>query len=82
MKIREMLEREKYINDTIDDFSKRVRAAENEIQFLDRDKEIRIPVGTAKKIADCLDWLQEIFTQNINNISVYDVSIKSLPEMR
>ena len=78
MNIREMLEREKYINDTIDYFSKRVRASENEIQLFDRDKVIRIPVGTAKKIADCLDWLQKIFTQNINSISVNEVGIKSI----
>lgn len=80
MNIREMLERERYINDTIDKFAKRTRGMESMIGW--EDSYIKLNVNEARQIVDCLDWLKEIFTQNINSISVYEVSIKSLPEMR
>lgn len=80
MKIREMLEREKYINDTIDKFAKRTRGMESMIGW--KDSYIKLNVNEAQQIAECLDWLKEIFTQNINSFSVYEVSIESLPEMR
>ena len=75
MKIRELLEREKYIDDTIDKFAKRTRNMEAHI-----GPGINISVNDAKQIATCLDWLHAIFKQNIDSISVYDVSIKNLPD--
>ena len=78
MKIRELLEREKYIDDTIDKFAKRTRNIE--VQFGRDNPSINISVNDAKQIATCLDWLQAIFKQNIDSISVYDVSIKNLPD--
>ncbi len=80
MKIREMLEREKYINDTIDKFAKRIRGMESMIGW--EDSYVKLNVNEARQIAECLDWLKEIFTQNINSLSVYEVSIESLPKMR
>ena len=80
MKIREMLERERYINDTIDKFAKRTHNMDSMIGW--EDSYVKLNVNEARQIADCLDWLKEIFTQNINNLSVYEVSIESLPEMR
>lgn len=78
MKIREMLEREKYIDDTINKFAKRTRNMKAHIGW--DDPSINISVNDARQIATCLDWLQAIFKQNIDSISVYDVSIKNLPD--
>lgn len=78
MKIRELLEREKYIDDTIDKFTKRTRNMEAHIGW--DNPSINISVNDAKQIATCLNWLQAIFKQNIDSFSVYDVSIKNLPD--
>lgn len=78
MKIRELLEREKYIDDTINKFAKRTRNMEVQIGW--DNPSINISENDARQIATCLDWLQAIFKQNIDNISVYDVSIKNLPD--
>ncbi len=78
MKIRELLEREKYIDDTINKFAKRTRNTESHIGW--DNLSINISVNDARQIATCLDWLQAIFKQNIDSISVYDVSIKNLPD--
>ena len=79
MKIRELLEREKYIDDTIDKVAKRTRNIE--VSIIGRDNpSINISENDARQIATCLDWLQAIFKQNIDSISVYDVSIKNLPD--
>lgn len=78
MKIREMLEREKYIDDTIDKFTKRTHYMESQIGW--DNPSINISVNDARQIATCLDWLRAIFKQSIDNFSVYDVSIKDLPD--
>ena len=78
MKIRELLEREKYIDDTINKFAKRTCNMEAYIGW--DNPNINISVNDARQIATCLDWLQAIFKQNIDSISVYDVSIKNLPD--
>ena len=79
MKIRELLEREKYINDIIDKFAKRTRNIE--VSIVGRDNpSINISVNDARQIAICLDWLQAIFKQNIDSFSVHDVSIENLPD--
>lgn len=77
MNIREMLEREKYINKTIDSFSKKVRDSESCIRF-GITNTIGITVDDARQIANCLEWLQEIFETNINNINITDVNINQL----
>ena len=78
MNIRELLEREKYIDDTINKFAKRTHNMEAHIRW--DNPSINISVNDARQIATCLDWLQAIFKQNIDNLSVYDVSIKNLPD--
>ena len=78
MKIREMLEREKYIDDTIDKLSGSVKAATSRV--IGAPDKIIITYDSARQIATCLDWLQAIFKQNIDSFSVYDVSIKNLPD--
>lgn len=78
MNIRELLEREKYIDDTINKFAKRTHNMEPHIGW--DNLSINISVNDARQIATCLDWLQAIFKQNIDSISVYDVSIKNLPD--
>jgi len=78
MKIREMIEREKYIDDTIDELSGSIKTALSKV--IGAPDEIIITYDSARQIATCLDWLQAIFKQNIDNLSVYDVSIKNLPD--
>ena len=78
MNIRELLEREKYIDDTINKFAKRTYNIEVNIGL--DNPSINISVNDARQIATCLDWLQAIFKQNIDSLSVYDVSIKNLPD--
>ena len=78
MKIRKMIKREKYIDDTINNFSGYMKASSDMcIGTLDK---ITITYNTARQITTCLDWLQAIFKQNIDSFSVYDVSIKNLPD--
>jgi hypothetical protein len=77
MNIREMLSYEKYINDTIDIFSKAVKDSETGIQ-LGAFNKISITLDEARRIAKCLDWLQAIFTQNINDIEVDNVNINGV----
>jgi len=78
MKIREMIDREKYINDTVNKFAKRTCNMEAHIGC--DNPNINISVNDARQIATCLDWLRAIFKQNIDNLSVNDVSIKNLPD--
>ena len=78
MKIRELLEREKYIDDIINKFAKRTCNMEARIGW--DDPSIKISVNDAKQITTCLDWLQAIFKQNIDSFSIYDVSISNLPD--
>lgn len=78
MKIREMLEREKYIDNTIDEFAKRTRYMEAQIGW--DNPSINISVNNARHIATCLEWLHEIFKQNIDSINIRDVSIENLPD--
>ena len=74
MNIREMLWYEKYINDTIDIFAKAVKSSETAIQ-LGAFNKISITTDDARRIAKCLNWLQNIFTHNINDIEVDNVCI-------
>lgn len=82
MKIREMIEREKYIDDTIDKFSKEIKENTDftRLRLNMTENDVVISKTTCRQIARCLDWLQTIFTQNIDSFSVYDVSIKNLPD--
>ncbi len=78
MKIREMIDREKYINDTVNKFAKRTCNMEAHIGW--DNPNINISVNDARQVATCLDWLRAIFKQNIDSFSVNDVSIRSLPD--
>ena len=82
MKIREMIEREEYIKNTIDKFSKEIKENTDfmRLRLNMTDNEVVISKTTCRQIARCLDWLEAIFKQNIDSISVYDVSIKNLPD--
>lgn len=82
MKIREMIDREEYIKNTIDNFSKEIKENTDftRLRLNMTDNDVVISKTTCRQIARCLDWLQAIFTQNIDSISVYDISIKNLPD--
>lgn len=73
MSIRELLEIEKYIDETINAYSCKVKESDNAFQ---KGKAVIIPIETAAQIANCLDWLQNIVSNNINRITVEDFIIR------
>ena len=79
MKIRELIETEKYINKLIEDYSRTVRDEEQRIN-LTGDDHIRITIDEARRIAKCLDWLQEMVLRRIDSVSVeaFTINTKSL----
>lgn len=82
MKIREMIEREEYIKNTVDKFSREIKENTDftRLRLNITDNDVVVSKTTCLQVARCLDWLQAIFKQNIDSISVYDVSIKNLPD--
>lgn len=79
MKIRELIETEKYINKLIEDYSRTVRGEEQRIN-LTGDNHIRITIDEARRIAKCLDWLQGIISHSIDVVKVemFTINSKSL----
>lgn len=73
MKIREMLEIEDYIKKTIDAYSLKVKEAGDSMEC---NRKIILPIDTAAQIANCLDWLENIVSSNIDNINIEEVNIK------
>ena len=76
MKIRETIEVEKYINKLIEDYSRTVRGEEQRMN-LTGDDHIRITIDECRRIAKCLDWLQQMVSHCIDNISVETFTINS-----
>lgn len=76
MKIRELIEIEKYINKLIEDYSWTVRNEEQRMN-LTGDDHIRITIDEGRRIAKCLDWLQQMVSQRIDDVSVETFTIDS-----
>lgn len=76
MKIRELIEIEKYINKLIKDYSQTLRGEEQRMN-LTRDNYIHITIDEARRIAKCLDWLQQMVSQRIDDVSVEMFTINS-----
>lgn len=73
MKIREMLEMEDYIKETIHVFSLKVKEAGDSMEC---NRTVILPINTAARIAKCLDWLEDIISSNIDNINVEELNIR------
>lgn len=73
MKIREMLELEDYIKETIRVFSLKVKEAGDSWEC---NRTVILPIDTARRIANCLDWLEDIVSSNIDNINIEEVNIR------
>lgn len=73
MKIREMLEIEDYIKGTIDVFSLKVKEAGDSMEYSQR---VILPIDTAAQIANCLGWLENIVSSNIDNINIEEINIR------
>ena len=73
MKIREMLEIEDYIKGTIDVFSLKVKEAGDSMEC---SRRVILPIDTAAQIANCLGWLENIVSSNIDNINIEEVNIQ------
>ena len=76
MKIRELIETEKYINKLIEDYSWTVRSEEQRVN-LTGDDHIRITIDEARRIAKCLDWILEMISQRIDDVKVEAFTINS-----
>ena len=79
MKIRELIETEKYINKLIEDYSWTVRNEERRMN-LTGDDHIRITIDEGRRIKKCLDWLQQMVSQRIDDASAetFTINTKSL----
>lgn len=73
MKIREMLEIEDYIKETIHVFSIKVKEAGDSMEC---NRRVILPINEAERIANCLDWLEDIVSSNIDNINIEEVNIR------
>lgn len=76
MKIREAIEVEKYINKLIEDYSNTIREEEQRMN-LTGDAYIRITIDEGGRIAKCLDCLQQMVSQSIDDASIETLSIDS-----
>lgn len=72
MNIREMFRREEFIKDTIEKLSEKVKNANSDVAQINANT-IYITVQEAQQIAECLDWLEQIFTVNINHIDIIKI---------
>lgn len=73
MKIREMLEMEDYIKETIHVFSLKVKEAGDSWEC---NRTVILPIDTASRIAKCLDLLENIISSNIDNINIEELNIR------
>ncbi len=73
MEIRKMLEIEDYIKETIHDYSLKVKEAGDSIEC---NRTVILPINTARRIANCLDWLEDIVSSNIDNINIEEINIR------
>ena len=75
MNIREMFQREEFIKDTIEKLSEKVKNANSDVAQINVNT-IYITAQEAQQIATCLDWLEQIFTVNINHIDIDIIRIE------
>ena len=73
MKIREMLKIEDYIKETIHVFSLKVKEAGDSMEC---NRTVVLSIDAARRIANCLDWLEDIVSSNIDNINIEEVNIR------
>lgn len=76
MKIRELIETEKYINKLIEDYSWTLRSEEQRIN-LTGDNYIYITFDEANRISKCLRWLQQMVSERIDDVSAETFTINS-----
>ena len=81
MKIRELIERERYVKNTIDEFSKEIKKNTDlaRLRLNLTGDDVAISKTTCKQVAMCLDWLKIMITQTIDNMDV-DITMNELPD--
>lgn len=81
MKIREMIDRERYVKNTIDKFSKEIKENTEltRLRLNMTDNDVVISKTTCSQIARCLDWLEIMITRTIDDVDV-DITTDELPD--
>ncbi len=81
MKIREMIDRERYVKNTIDKFSEEIKENDDlaRLRLNTTYNDIAISKTTCRQIARCLDWLKIMITRTIDDLDV-DITMDELPD--